>query len=339
MTGHCEGERILEKLRELLQQLNEAHVIGQVIVVLDGIGGGPNEAIRSALLATGDARVQVVALPSHCGKAAAIAEGVRIATNEILVFADVRQVWQESALSNLLENFRDPTVGAVSGELVLLEAAGPTRGVGFYWKFEKWLRLQEARLDTVIGVTGAICAVRRELFTPPPAGTILDDVYWPLNVIIKGYRVLHDPRAVAFDRLPSHARDELKRKVRTLCGNFQLVFQLPAALSPTRNRAWWQFVSHKLLRLVVPWALLGAIVLSATIPTNPYHWLFLGQASAYGLTVLGMLTGLAYRFRIGSAAAAFLMLNYAAWIAFWMWLLKREDIQWVSLNYDNQPTD
>ena len=88
-----------------------------------------------------------------------------------------------------------------------------------YWKFEKWIRRTESQLYSMVGATGAISAVRRELFRPVPAGTLLDDVYWPLQVAMQGYRVVHDSRAKAYDRLPGRVKDEFRRKVRTLAGN------------------------------------------------------------------------------------------------------------------------
>src|SRR5207249_10681512 len=128
----------------------------------------------------------------------------------------------------------------------------------------------ESQVHSSVGVTGAICAVRRRLFPGVPQGTILDDVYWPMHVAMQGYRVIHDQRARAFDRLPERARDEFRRKVRTLAGNFQLAVRLPQTLLPWRNPVWWQFVSHKLLRLVVPWALLAMLVISSVLP----GWLY-----------------------------------------------------------------
>src|SRR5262249_3539954 len=152
--------------------------------------------------------------PRNFGKAAALNEGVRYAMHDFLVFADVRQTWERYALRQLVVGFCDSTVGAVSGELILNESSGDNSGVGVYWRYEKWLRYTESQYDSVIGVTGAVCAVRRALFTNLPPGTILDDVYWPLRVIMLGYRVQHEPNAIVFDRLPTNARDEFRRKIR-----------------------------------------------------------------------------------------------------------------------------
>jgi len=332
MAARNEGPRIVERVEELKGQLDAAGVQGEVILVLDG----PDCPDGQFAALTADPRVQVVRLPEHWGKAAAISEGARWAKYEILALADVRQRWHEDALRRLLENFRDPRIGAVSGDLVLESPPGVVQGVGLYWKYEKWLRRNEARFDSVVLVTGAICAVRRELFDGVPAAAVADDLHWPLRVIMRGYRVVHDPRALAFDRLPAGARDEFRRKVRTLCGNFQLFTLLPACLVPSRNRVWWQLVSHKLLRLAVPWALLAALVASALADGVLYQSLCLGQAAGYGLVLGAMATGTAGRWRASSAAASFVLLNLAAWLAFWVWLSGNAGRSWGAVHYTEE---
>src|SRR5262249_50679739 len=147
-----------------------------------------------------DADVHVLELDQRVGKAAALTLGCAEASGEVLVFADARQTWASDALCKLIENFRDQNVGAVSGNLLLESAPRELSGVSLYWRLEKWLRAQESRLHSLTGVTGAICAVRREMFRPIPAGTLLDDVYWPLHVVMQGKRVIHDEQAIAHDR-------------------------------------------------------------------------------------------------------------------------------------------
>ena len=98
--------------------------------------------------------VRVLELPERVGKAAALSQGCAAAAHEILVFADVRQTWAADALPRMLENFADPAVGAVSGDLIVRDADGALAGVGLYWRFEKWLRRQESRLWSGVGATG-----------------------------------------------------------------------------------------------------------------------------------------------------------------------------------------
>jgi cellulose synthase/poly-beta-1,6-N-acetylglucosamine synthase-like glycosyltransferase len=257
-------------------------------------------------------------LPANLGKAVALTEGCAMARHEIIAFADARQTWGADALQRLLENFSDPEVGAVSGELVLESAPGVMAGVGLYWRFEKWLRQSEGVVRSMVSVTGAICAVRRALFQPIPPGTILDDMYWPLAVAMRGDRVVFDGRARAYDRLPERVHDEFRRKVRTLSGNFQLVALMPACLSPFRNPVWLQLISHKLLRLAVPWALLGLIGFGAALEGPVYRALLIAQVLGYALGLAGLSRAIATRSRLASAAASFLVLNAAAWVAFWV---------------------
>ena len=215
-------------------------------------------------------------------------------------------------------HFADPAVGAVSGDLIVRDCGGALAGVGLYWRFEKWLRRQESRLWSSVGATGAISAVRRGLFRPIPRGTILDDVYWPMRVALQGRRVVHDEQAHAFDRLPDRTGDEFRRKVRTLSGCFQLAARLPAALAPRGNPLWLQFLSHKMMRLVAPWALLALLLTSLLAPGPIYQTAFACQAVCYAAALLGLWAPAA-RFRPLAAAASFLMLNAAAWVAFWVW--------------------
>jgi cellulose synthase/poly-beta-1,6-N-acetylglucosamine synthase-like glycosyltransferase len=330
LAAHNEAALVARRLEELTALIAAAGVEGEIIVVSDGSTDATAEEARRH----GDRTVQVLGLAERHGKAVALTRGCALARNDVLVFADLRQRWAADALRALLDNFADPTVGAVSGDLVIECNEGVLAGVGLYWRFEKWLRRGESRVASMVGVTGAISAVRRKLFRPVPPGTILDDVYWPLCVAMQGYRVVHDVRAKAFDRLPSRARDEFKRKVRTLAGNFQLATLLPAAMLPWRNPIWLQFLSHKILRVVVPWLLVPLFVLSAVLPGPLYELLFWAQALFYVVGLIGLVPGTAAHFRPAAAAGSFLVLNAASWFAFWVWVSGRAEQSWKKVAYE-----
>ena len=327
LAARDEEAALGRRLDELTGRLAAEGLDGEVIVVSDGSSDRTADVARAH-----PGPVRVLELVENRGKAAALTAGIEAARPGLIVFADARQVWAPDALRRLLENFHDPTVGAVSGDLQIEAAPGVLAGVGLYWRYEKWVRDREGRLHSTVGVTGAIAAARGALLRPIPPGTILDDVYWPLRVAMQGYRVVHDGRARAFDRLPERARDEFRRKVRTLGGNFQLIARLPAALLPWRNPIWFQFLSHKVLRLVVPWALL-AILASASLA---YPAAFRAQVAAYGLALAGTWRPLGSRSRLASAAASFLVLNAAAWMAFWVWAGGRSGRSWGKVRYGRE---
>jgi cellulose synthase/poly-beta-1,6-N-acetylglucosamine synthase-like glycosyltransferase len=329
IAARNEEATIGRRIEEFLQMICSAQLAGEIVVVSDGSTDGTVAAARAHECPG----VRVLELETNVGKAAALSRACALAENDILVLADTRQLWAPNTLSLLLENFADPEVGAVSGELIMETRPGALAGVGFYWRYEKWLRRLESRWHSMVGATGAVSAVRRSLFQPIPEGILLDDVYWPLQVVMGKHRVIHDDRACAFDRLPDRVCDEFRRKVRTLSGNFQLVFRLPAALVPWRSPIWFQLVSHKLMRLLVPWALIAMFVVSAVVHQPIYEHVFWSQIVFCGLGLAGTWKHAARHFRPASAAASFLVLNTAAYLAFWVWVLGRSTRSWGPVRY------
>jgi poly-beta-1,6-N-acetyl-D-glucosamine synthase len=330
LAVHNEAARVRGRLDELVTLIGATGRSAEVIVVADGCTDGTAAQAR----AHPSPCVRVIELSEKEGKAKALSCGSEVAKGDILVFADARQRWAATSVQRLLENFDRPEVGAVTGELMLDAADGALAGVGLYWRYEKWLRRNEGRLHSTVGVSGSISAVRRELFRPIPQGVLLDDLYWPLQVVMQGRRVVYEEGAVAYDRLPERATDEFRRKVRTLSGNFQLAAALPQALLPWRNPIWAQFVSHKLLRLAVPWMLLAVFLASGLLDGALYHMAFALQLVFYALAVMALGGGPGSRWRVSTAAAGFVVLNAAAWLAFWVWICGRTEGAWKKVAYD-----
>ena len=331
LAARNEAASIARRVREFIDRIEAGGLTGEIVVVSDG--STDETASEARRFEGGNVPVTVIELAQNVGKASAISKGCEASACQVIAFADARQTWADDALFRLLENFGDPSVGAVSGELLVEEAPGILAGVGLYWKYEKALRKWESRAHSTVGVTGAIAAVRRSLFRPIPAGTVLDDVYWPLGVAMRGYRVVFDDRAHAFDRLPDEIHAELRRKVRTLAGNFQVVARMPTALLPWRNPVWIALVSHKLMRLLVPWAFLITGVLAPWLG-GPLYWsLFVGQVGLTLIGLAGLAPGVAKRSKLAAVAGSFLVLNAAAFLAFWVWASGRTSRSWSRTHY------
>jgi cellulose synthase/poly-beta-1,6-N-acetylglucosamine synthase-like glycosyltransferase len=253
------GAAIVAKVTDLLGTIR---LPCQIIVVVDG----PDDSVSSALHEIADERLTVDVLPRRQGKAVALNRAVELARGDVLVFTDVRQHVAPGAVEELVAGLASPDVGAVSGALTISGEAGREGLYERYWRLERRLRSQEAAWDSAVGVSGALYALKRELWEPLPSGLLLDDVWVPLQVIRAGQRVGFAPRAVATDVRSGSDAVELARKVRTLTGNYQLLAWMPSLLHPGRNRIWWQFVSHKVLRLMTPLAacslIAGGLVLA-----------------------------------------------------------------------------
>jgi cellulose synthase/poly-beta-1,6-N-acetylglucosamine synthase-like glycosyltransferase len=330
LCAHNEQDRIAARIQELSLLAESSHRESEVIVVSDG----STDLTAKKVVGLGLANVRLLEVPSNRGKAHALSVGVGAAKYDIIVFADVRQTWDRFALIHLLAPFNDPAVGAVSGELVLRHDDDSLATVGAYWRMEKWLRWKEGRWRSCIGVTGAISATRRGLFSGIPEGLILDDVYWPMMVARRGKRVVHEPQAKAYDRLPATFEDEYRRKLRTLTGNFQLLGFMPSLLLPWGNPLWFQFISHKVLRLAVPWLFLAACVLAVYLSRNPlYAIIAVMQLSGMITGAIGWLTPVGQRFALTRAAGSVFGLNFAAWMAFWMWISGRTSKVWHKARY------
>ncbi len=330
IPAYNEESCIVRRIDEFTGTLAATGLDGEIIVISDG------STDRTAALAREHAGqyVQVLELPENAGKAEALAHGRDAARGDVIVLADARQHWAPDALEKLLQNFTDPAVGGASGELVIESGPGMLSGVGRYWQYEKWIRRNESACHSTVGVTGAISAVRRGLFPKIPRGTVLDDVYWPMQVVLQGYRVVHDQRSMAYDRLPEKTGDEFKRKLRTLTGNFQLMALLPALLLPWRNPIWLQFMSHKAMRLAVPWALLALFIASMMLPQPVYRLALVAQLAFYGLGLAGILRPGNSRLPLASTAGSFIMLNAAAFLAFWAWILGTDFTRyWHKVSY------
>src|SRR5438552_3348976 len=164
-------------------------------------------------------------------------------------------------------------------------------GIGFYWRYEKHIRSMESRVDSTIGATGAIYAIRRALFEPIPDDTILDDVVIPLRIIRRGYRALFESGARAYDRTPATAHEEFSRKARTIAGTFQLFGHERWLFNPLRNRLWFQTFSHKGLRLLLPVLLFALFAANVTLlELGPYRGILSTQLAFYASALLGCST-------------------------------------------------
>ncbi|HEX2919076.1 MAG TPA: glycosyltransferase family 2 protein, partial [Edaphobacter sp.] len=233
----------------------------------------------------------------------------------------------EGSLRELLSNFADPTVGCVAGELVLNtdgHDAAASAVSGVYWRYEQWIRNCEAAWDSPVGVYGGFYAARRSLIRPFPEGLILDDMFQPLSIVRQGYRSVLDRSAVVYDTWPGKVSGEFQRKIRTLAGNYQLFAEAPWTLGPG-NRVFFQLLSHKVMRLLVPyffvllllsatWLARGSFVWTAVALAQWIFWLSAAAALRFKLPIVH---------RIASAASALLVLNIAAVAGLYKFLFTR----------------
>jgi len=234
--------------------------------------------------------VLVVGFRHWRGKAAVLNQLVRHARGEIVLFADARQTFDPQVLRRLVARFADERVGAVSGELMLTDSTGTPmgRGASFYWRYEKFIRVQEGRAGSTVGATGAIYAIRRALFRAIPPDTVLDDVLIPMRIVQQGYVVQFEQEARAYQAVSRTTHQEYVRKVRTIAGAFQLFAREWWLLSPRQNALWFETVSHKGLRLLLPVFHLALFAANLELSRVPFYGaVFAIQTAFYAAAIRG----------------------------------------------------
>jgi biofilm PGA synthesis N-glycosyltransferase PgaC len=214
----------------------------------------------------------------------------------------------------------------VSGELVFYEESDTSikEEIDFYWNLEKWVRKMESTVHSVAGATGAIYAIRKSLFQMIPDEVLLDDVLIPMNVVFQGCRTVFDGKAVAYDIVSKDMVQEKQRKIRTLAGNWQLISIKPSLLSPLRNPIFFQYLSHKVFRLFVPFFFVTLLVSSLGSVGILYQVSFWG---IIGFLLLPFFEKTLKFFppliKISKMVRLFISLNYAAVLSFfyfiWPW--------------------
>ena len=303
------GEQFIrQKLESLLSQRYPAELL-QILVVSDGSTDDTDRIAASFA----DRNVRLIRV-SKGGKAAALNAGMKLAAGEILFFTDVRQTLDAGALAHLVANFADPTVGAVTGELKMLDPAGTGEeaDLELYWRYELWARHRHSAIDSMYNTTGCIYAMRRALAVPLPPDTLTDDAYLPLHAFFRGYRVIFDDQAIAYD-YPTATGGEFRRRMRTLAGLWQVGTRLPAVFT-SANRMRFHFLSHKFARLLLPWTIILIWISTVALPASAFRdFLLLDELAFIALALLDVL--IPQRFplkRISSPARTFLVMNAAA---------------------------
>jgi cellulose synthase/poly-beta-1,6-N-acetylglucosamine synthase-like glycosyltransferase len=328
IAAHNEERFIAAKVKNCLSLEYPCDQL-EIVVGSDGSTDATAEMVEACL----DDRVRLVRFDVRRGKISLLNDLIPSLAGEIVVLSDARQTYALDAVRELVKNFADPTVGAVGGELHLIDDAHSTvgSGLGLYWLYEKWMRRSESVFQSTVGGTGAIYALRKSLFQPIPADTLLDDVVIPMNVVRQGFRMVFDSRAVAFDEVSRSGRQEFVRKVRTITGNFQLFARSPWILNPIQNPIWFQTVSHKGMRLIAPLGMLSLLGLNVMLaPGSWFYSSVLGaQLAFYLLAMVGFILERAGRGnRAVSACYVFCLLNATTLVSFYRFVTGSQRAAW-----------
>jgi poly-beta-1,6-N-acetyl-D-glucosamine synthase len=305
------GERFIAEKLDSILALEYPRELMEIIVVSDGSTDRTDDIVREyAGQGVRLLRIQ------RGGKCAALNAGILQSRNEILLLTDIRQAVAPDSLQLMVDCFADPSVGAVSGELKIRKGSSPDEAdIGLYWRYETWIRNRLSEIDSMFGATGPFYALRRELAVPIPHDQLLDDMYLPLAAYFRGYRLIVEPRARAFD-YPTSRETEFTRKRRTLAGNYQILRAYPGLIG-FGNRMWFHYMSYKIGRLMLPWILMAFLVSCCFLPAPLRWWLLAVQGLFYGLAAIDPLMPESFLAkRVSSFARTFVSMMLAAVFGF-----------------------
>ncbi len=303
----------------------------KILVVADGSDDNTGAIVRQY------PQVRLLHKPERRGKMAAVKRAMPFVETPITILTDANALLNPEALRHLLAPFRYSEVGAVAGEKRIVsadDAPANAAGEGLYWKYESFLKQQDAQLNSIVGAAGELYAVRTDLFQYIPDDTILDDFVQTLRIAMLGYRVDYSPEAQAEETASANIGEELKRKIRICTGGFQAIGRLAPLLNPFRyGLLSFQYISHRVLRWTIAPLLLPVILVSNS-------WLALtGSLFFQGLLVLQLafylLAGLGYLLRHRPAPFPgffapfyFLIMNYSVYAGFLRFLQRKQSVTW-----------
>jgi cellulose synthase/poly-beta-1,6-N-acetylglucosamine synthase-like glycosyltransferase len=296
----------------------------QVLFVSDGSTDRSNEILG----AIRDPGVETLYLPVRQGKPTALNQAVARARHPILAFCDAAALLAPDAIRLLVRHFADPGVGVVSGTVKLQGSPEFQQTEGVYWGYETMLRLMEARLGVSLVATGAMYAIRKECYRPLAPDVLVDDLVVPINGRRLGYRAVFDPEAVAIDFAAASVRHQFTRRVRLAVGSFDALGEfLRVPLTPV---AWVAFVSHKLLRWVLPFLMLGLLLSNAWLLGEArYRVFFVGQVLFYLWAGVGfLLRDRVQGVRFALVGYFLLAINVAFLVGFARVLAGRDKVAW-----------
>lgn len=296
----------------------------EIIVVSDGSDDRTNEIVEKYK----DKRVILNALSPRRGKTGALNRTVPLTKGEIIVFSDANVMYRQDSLRILVKSFADDTVGAVTGNVTMISENVPFGKLeSLYCKYERFLQLNESKFFSCIGVDGAMYAIRKELFKPPDDDVILDDFVISMNIARKGDRIIYESESISTEKSAPNLKQDFKRKIRIAAGAFQTIKKRQGLPRLTQGRIIYCYLSHKLLRWLSPFFLLGLFVSNLFLLGSViYNLAFSIQLLFYFSAFMALFVP--KRINLFYFPFYFCVFNAAEFIGFFKGILNRQPVKW-----------
>jgi len=300
----------------------------QILIASDASTDRTNDIVRSFA----DKGARLLDYQNRSGKTAMLNSAFGEVRTPMVMLSDANTFTEPNAARCLMRWFVNPRIGVVSGRLILTDPVSGKNVDSMYWRYETFLKKRESQLGALLGSNGAIYAIRTELFRPIPGNTIVDDFVIPLAAKLRsGCDVIYDPDAVANEESAPDVKAEFKRRSRIGAGGWQAIGQLWRLLNPANGWIAFTFFSHKVLRWLCPFFLIGMLVANVPLAFDSvgYRLLLAGQLLGYALAVAGAFVPTSVPVsRFFRLANMFVAMNAALLVGFFRWLLSSQSGIW-----------
>lgn len=304
-----------------------------IVIASDGSTDRTNDIVRQYE----NERLILKEYPERRGKMAVINETVPKLESEIIIFSDANTMYQKDAVKKLVRNFNDPSVGAVSADVILHnEETTFGKSESLYYLYERWVQKKESEFGSIIGADGGLYAIRRDLFVPPSPNIILDDFVISMNIASNGYRLVYDEEVIGHEKSTTSYKTEFLRKSRVIAGAIQSVMQKEGVPSIKQKQLFFCYVSHKFLRWMVPLILillfltnLRLLILSGELI---YFMTLFAQTLFYMLAVSAPFLLKKIRIQLTLIPFYFCLVNGAALYGIFKGLFNKQSVKWETFS-------
>ncbi len=336
VAAYNEKDYVDAKVKNSFEMQYPREKIHQVWVT-DGSDDGTPDILRKFK----DKGIEVYHEDARGGKIGAMNRGMQFIKTPIVIFSDGNTMLGKESVQRIVDMFKDPKVGCVSGEKRIFskDADAAVGSEGIYWKYESKLKKWDAELYSVVGAAGELFAVRTELFQEVEKDTLLDDFIISLRIAMKGYTIQYDPEAYAIESASANVQEELKRKIRIAAGGIQSIVRLSPLLNPFKyGTLSFQYISHRVLRWTVAPVALPLIFIANLILaihygfnnfSNIYTLLFYAQVVFYAASLLGWyFENKKIKVKPLFIPYYFFIMNYAVFLGFRRYLAGQQSVNW-----------
>lgn len=347
ITAHNEEKIISEKLKNSLA-LEYPQDRLRILVADDGSVDRSADIVRSFA----DQGVDLISYSERKGKLTAINKSMKAIKSDIVLLSDADNYYNHDTLREIVKPFIDPSIGAVSGGRGVVGKDALGNAEGTYWKYEEFIKRQESKIGSCVGVAGDALAIRRELYPYPPNNIINDDFFIALSIIKQGFRVVYAPMARSFHPVSNTVQGEVERRSRMVAGRYQSLLFSKKFLPYNQPKVLWQVLSHKYFRPIIPFSMLVALltnILTIFVQENvnfpiwlklswPYNWILFTLQMLFYFTAF---VGMQYRFnglfgKMLYIPTFFVNSNFAAVRGLYRYLTDHQSVKWNRVSHSGR---